>query len=160
MSRNEWQEQDLLQVAQDTPLANLAQNLGYDVESWLESATTSLPETLRVTRSRDDREWTETLLRELGGEPLVWGREACAWQMPFARGQAPDQRSKYVLSLLHDSGRITRQEAASMLPVVVLDPQPGHLVLDLCAAPGSKATQIAEAIAPNGVVVALSLIHI
>ena len=53
MSRNEWQEQDLLLVAQDTPLANLAQNLGYDVKSWLDSATTSLPETLRVTRSRD-----------------------------------------------------------------------------------------------------------
>ena len=154
MSRNEWQEQDLLLVAQDTPLANLAQNLGYDVKSWLDSATTSLPETLRVTRSRDDREWTETLLRELGGEPLSWGKEACAWQMPFARGQAPDKRSKYVLSLLHDSGRITRQEAASMLPVVVLDPQPGQLILDLCAAPGSKATQIAEAIAPSGVVVA------
>ena len=78
MSRNEWQEQDLLLVAQDTPLANLAQNLGYDVKSWLGSATTSLPETLRVTRSRDDREWTETLLRELGGEPLSWGKEACA----------------------------------------------------------------------------------
>jgi 16S rRNA C967 or C1407 C5-methylase (RsmB/RsmF family) len=41
-----------------------------------------------------------------------------------------------------------------MLPVVVLDPQPGELILDLCAAPGSKATQVAEAIAPSGVVVA------
>lgn len=154
MPRDEWQEQDLLQVAQDTPLANLAHNLGYDLTSWLDSATTSLPETLRVTRSRNDREWTESLLRELGGVPLKWGKEACAWQMPFARGQAPDQRSKYVLSLLHDSGRITRQEAASMLPVIVLNPQPGQLILDLCAAPGSKATQIAEAIAPSGVVVA------
>ena len=70
MTRDGWQEQDLLQVAQDTPLANLADNLGYDLKSWLDCATTSLPETLRVTRSRIDREWTEALLRDLGGTPL------------------------------------------------------------------------------------------
>lgn len=154
MGRDQWQEQDLLVVARDTPLANLAKNLGYDFDSWIQSATTSLPETLRVTRSRHDKDWTEAQLRELGGQPLPWAEDGFAWQMPFARGQAPDERSKYILSLLHDSGRITRQEAASMLPVVVLDPQPGELILDLCAAPGSKATQVAEAIAPSGVVVA------
>jgi len=154
MSRDEWQEQDLLVVARDTPLANLAKNLGYDLDSWIQSATTALPETLRVTRSRHDKAWTESQLRELGGQPLPWAEDGFAWQMPFARGKAPDERSKYILSLLHESGRITRQEAASMLPVVVLDPQPGELVLDLCAAPGSKATQIAEAIAPSGVVIA------
>ena len=154
MSRNEWQEQDLLAVARDTPLANLAKSLGYDLEKWIPAATTSLPETLRVTLARHDKEWTESLLRELGGAPLPWAEDNFAWQMPFARGQAPDVRSKHILSLLHESGRITRQEAASMLPVVVLDPKPGQLILDLCAAPGSKATQVAEAVAPNGVVVA------
>ena len=154
MSRNEWQEQDLLAVARDTPLANLAKNLGYDLEKWIPAATTSLPETLRVTLARHDKEWTENLLRELGGAPLPWAEDNFAWQMPFARGQAPDERSKHILSLLHESGRITRQEAASMLPVVVLDPKPGQLILDLCAAPGSKATQVAEAVAPDGVVVA------
>ena len=41
-----------------------------------------------------------------------------------------------------------------MLPVVVLQPTSGELILDMCAAPGSKATQIAEAIHPEGVVVA------
>ena len=154
MSRDEWQEQDLLVVARDTPLANLVKNLGYDLDSWIQSATTSLPETLRVTRARHDKDWTESQLRELGGQPLPWAEDGFAWQMPFARGQAPDVRSKYILNLLHESGRITRQEAASMLPVVVLNPQPGELILDLCAAPGSKATQIAEAIAPSGVVIA------
>jgi 16S rRNA C967 or C1407 C5-methylase (RsmB/RsmF family) len=58
------------------------------------------------------------------------------------------------MALLHESGRITRQEAASMLPVLVLNPHSDELILDMCAAPGSKATQIAEAIHPNGVVVA------
>ncbi len=154
MSREEWQEQDLLTAARETPLANLALHLGYEMKQWLETATSALPETLRITRARYDRSWTEGLLRELGGKPLSWGQEEFAWQMPFARGKAPDERSKYLMALLHETGRITRQEAASMLPVVVLDPQPGHIVLDMCAAPGSKATQIAEALEPSGIVVA------
>lgn len=41
-----------------------------------------------------------------------------------------------------------------MLPILVLDPQQDELLLDLCAAPGSKATHAAERMAPSGVVVA------
>ncbi len=154
MSRGEWQDQDLLAVARDTPLANLAFNLGLDLDAWLASATESLPETFRITPHRYDRSWTEATLRSIGGAPLAWAEDDFAWQMPFARGQAPDARAKHILALMHESGRITRQEAASMLPVLVLNPSSGQLVLDMCAAPGSKATQIAEAIHPEGVVVA------
>ncbi len=35
-------------------------------------------------------------------------------------------------------GNITRQEAVSMLPPLFLDVEPHHVVLDMCAAPGSK----------------------
>ena len=150
----EWQDQDLLAVAKDTPLAKLAANLGLNLDAWLSSATESLPETFRITPNRYDREWTESILSSIGGKPLAWAQDGFAWQMPFARGQAPDARAKHIMALMHESGRITRQEAASMLPVVVLQPISGELILDMCAAPGSKATQIAEAIHPEGVVVA------
>ena len=40
------------------------------------------------------------------------------------------------------AGLIYLQEPSAMVPVEVLDPQPGELVLDLCAAPGGKTTQI------------------
>ncbi len=36
------------------------------------------------------------------------------------------------------------QNLSSMLPVLALDPQPEEKILDLCAAPGSKTTQIAS----------------
>lgn len=36
------------------------------------------------------------------------------------------------------------QELSSMLPVVVLDPQIGEKILDLCASPGSKTTYISN----------------
>lgn len=45
--------------------------------------------------------------------------------------------------LRHLLGHFYMQEAASMLPVALLDPQPGEIILDMCAAPGSKTTQIA-----------------
>ncbi|PLW80603.1 hypothetical protein C0585_01640 [Candidatus Woesearchaeota archaeon] len=47
------------------------------------------------------------------------------------------------------------QEAASQIPVQVLNPSPGELVLDMSAAPGSKTTQIASYMNNEGVLVAL-----
>jgi 16S rRNA (cytosine1407-C5)-methyltransferase len=46
------------------------------------------------------------------------------------------------------------QEAASMLPPVLLDPQPGESILDMSAAPGSKTTQMAAQMQNTGVIVA------
>lgn len=46
------------------------------------------------------------------------------------------------------SGRVYIQNAASWLPVLALAPQPGERILDLCAAPGGKASHI-QAITDN-----------
>lgn len=52
-------------------------------------------------------------------------------------------------------GIISLQETAAQYPVQVLDPKPGENVLDMCAAPGGKTTQIAAAMMNKGAVVAL-----
>jgi len=54
----------------------------------------------------------------------------------------------------HSLGYIFIQEAASMIPPIVLNPKPGDKVLDMCAAPGSKTTQIAQYMQNKGVLVA------
>ncbi len=44
---------------------------------------------------------------------------------------------------LVNDGILYAQGLESLLPVIILDPLPGQRVLDLCAAPGSKTSQIA-----------------
>ena len=46
------------------------------------------------------------------------------------------------------------QEEVSVLPGLALGPQPGERVWDACAAPGSKATQLADAMDDRGTLVA------
>lgn len=51
---------------------------------------------------------------------------------------------------LHHAGAIYMQEPSAMSAVTMLDVQKGDWVLDLCAAPGSKTTQIASALCGTG----------
>ncbi|MFC1801494.1 NOL1/NOP2/sun family putative RNA methylase [Nanoarchaeota archaeon] len=53
----------------------------------------------------------------------------------------------------HHLGHIFVQEAASMIPPIVLKPKPGEIILDMCAAPGSKSTQIAQYMKNQGILV-------
>ena len=55
---------------------------------------------------------------------------------------------------LYNAGLYYLQEPSAMAPVEVLDPQPGDFVLDLCAAPGGKAVQIAGHLQNKGILVA------
>ena len=91
---------------------------------------------------------------EHNGEPvnppnaIPWFPDQLAWQMttpksvirrfsPFASFQ------KFLVSET-SVGNISRQEAVSMIPPLLMDVRPGMTVLDLCAAPGSKAAQLVE----------------
>jgi len=135
---------DLLDKLSTSPLTALAKNLGINTDEWLPVASSPLPVTLRLTTGRIDRDWTRNILKELGGRQIPWMTSCESWVMPFSKGDYPDEHSRNMMVLLHETGRITRQEAVSMLPPAVLNPNPKDLVLDTCAAPGSKATQLAE----------------
>ncbi len=51
---------------------------------------------------------------------------------------------------LHHAGAYYVQEPSAMSAVTVLAPTPGERILDLCAAPGGKSTQIAAALQGDG----------
>lgn len=86
------------------------------------------------------------LLRDDGftPEPVAWYPGAFRLEPDFK----PSQHWAYQAGLYHV------QEEASLLPVVLLDPQPGERILDLCAAPGGKTAQIAIRLNRTGTVVA------
>lgn len=55
--------------------------------------------------------------------------------------------------LYHDAGLYYIQEPSAMAPAVLLDARPGERVLDLCAAPGGKSTQIASDMQGEGLLI-------
>jgi NOL1/NOP2/sun family putative RNA methylase len=57
-------------------------------------------------------------------------------------------------SLEHLLGYYYVQEISSMMPVLVLNPKPNEIILDLCASPGSKTTQIAAKMKNTGTLIA------
>ena len=81
--------------------------------------------------------------------------------LPFALTPVPweptgfyyDPEARPGLHPWHDAGLYYLQEPSAMAPAALLDPQPGERVLDLCAAPGGKTTQIAGRMQNRGLLV-------
>ncbi len=70
------------------------------------------------------------------------------------RGEGDDYRRDVGNLPEHSLGYVFIQEAASMIPPIALGPKPGERVLDMCASPGAKTTQIAGYMKNQGVLVA------
>ena len=78
---------------------------------------------------------------------LPFGLEPVPWE---PAGHYYDPESRPGLHPYHEAGVYYMQEASAMAPVVLLDPQPGERICDLCAAPGGKSTQIAGRLRGEG----------
>lgn len=71
----------------------------------------------------------------------------------WGRYLKPDPDIRPGASVPHAAGAFYLQEASAMASAAVLDARPGERVLDLCAAPGGKSTQIAAAMADRGLLI-------
>ena len=56
-------------------------------------------------------------------------------------------------SVYHELGCFYLQEPSAMLPAYLLNPEPGDLVLDLCAAPGGKSMQASLLMKNEGLII-------
>lgn len=79
---------------------------------------------------------------------------------PFSLSPVPWEASGYYIaeekpgrSAYHDAGLFYVQEPSAMCAAPLLDVRPGERVLDLCAAPGGKGTQLAQAMRGQGILV-------
>lgn len=76
-------------------------------------------------------------------------------QVPWAKdGYYIPKDAKPGKSLAYILGLLYIQEASAMLPAEVLAAKPGERILDLCAAPGGKSSQIAKMLNGDGLLVA------
>ena len=74
--------------------------------------------------------------------------------VPWAEnGYYYDPQTRPGLSAYHDAGLYYLQEPSAMAPAGLLEARPGERVLDLCAAPGGKSTQLAAALRGEGLLV-------
>ena len=77
------------------------------------------------------------------GEAIPWEPDGRYLSLTSPAGKLP----------LHEAGAYYLQEPSAMLPAAILDPKPGERVLDLCAAPGGKSTQLGVRMAGQGLLV-------
>jgi len=70
-----------------------------------------------------------------------------------ADGRYYPENERPAKSIYFHAGLFYIQEPSAMCPVEVLKPEPGHRVLDLCAAPGGKSAQIAGYLQGKGLLV-------
>jgi multisite-specific tRNA:(cytosine-C5)-methyltransferase len=77
-------------------------------------------------------------------EQIPWYPEGLAWQFnvpkKVLRKSAEFKKFHSWLVFETEVGNVSRQEAVSMLPPLFLDVEPHHMVIDMCAAPGSKVS--------------------
>lgn len=80
--------------------------------------------------------------------PLPFYPERLAWQVNVGkqviRRNAQFSDFQRFLVVETNAGNVSRQELVSMIPPLFLNVEPHHYVLDTCASPGSKTTQLLE----------------
>lgn len=116
-------------------------------EAMLACLQQPLPTALSVNTLKVTTERCQQLLQEVGvsTETMTWNPNGL---------KAKGKIDGIGLNWAYQAGLYQTQEEVSLLPAIVLDPQPGEKVLDLCAAPGGKTVQMAVMMQNTGTLIA------
>ena len=144
---NKWEKQSGVSPSED--LLRLLKELpDMDAESYLDAVSKPLPECFRVNTLKLPESRIIDLLKSRG-----WSFERISWAR-FGYRLIDGPEAGIGSSMEHMLGLIYIQGPISMIPAEVLEPMPGLTVLDLCASPGSKSTQLAQLMENRGILVA------
>ena len=123
-------------------LKRMGDMLGQEYPAFLENFGREQYRALRVnTRKTSVEEFLAG--NSFALRPVPWTENGFYYEESDQPGKHP----------LHEAGAYYIQEPSAMAPVTFLQARPGERVLDLCAAPGGKTTQIADQMQGQGILV-------
>ncbi len=127
----------------ETFLEQMKLLLGTDYEAWLKSYDEKPYAGFRVNTRKVKPEYWKELLPSFAGQRVLWtangfyiGEDVRASRHPY-----------------YYAGLYYLQEPSAMAPAAVLPIVPGDKVLDLCAAPGGKSTELGARLEGKGLLV-------
>ncbi|WP_420632138.1 class I SAM-dependent methyltransferase [Candidatus Leptofilum sp.] len=121
-------------------------NIIEDWDAFVAAVERPLPTTIWANPLKITPDKLQSLMAESGIDlaPVPW--YPGAFRLP--EGVMPGLRWEYL------AGLYQVQEEAALLPALLLDPQPGERVLDMCAAPGNKTAQMGAMMQNRGTLLA------
>lgn len=108
--------------------------------------------TIRTNRLKITAEELEERLIEKG-----WKVERIPW---FESGFFIECDQLLSKTVEHSLGYFFMQNASSMVPPLIIDSKPDEVILDLCASPGAKTTEMAEFMENTGAIIANDISHV
>ena len=128
-------------------LKRMREQLGNQYDEFLTSYKKERTYGLRYNPLKADREYFLSKM-PFGLREIPWAEEGFYYE-------SSDQPGRHAL---HEAGAFYIQEPSAMAVVPALDPKPGERILDLCAAPGGKSTQIAGRMRGKGLLVSNDIV--
>lgn len=126
----------------------MKKTLGDEYDSFIAEYDKNEVKGLRINllkgEAQDIRETVKNAIQGVDFDIVNWCEEGYCYGESEARpGSHP----------LHEAGVYYIQEPSAMLPVTLLDIKEGQRILDMCASPGGKSTQIASYMGGSGFLV-------
>ena len=136
-------EPNILSCLPEAFLTRMKEMLGNEYEAFLESYTRPRTFGLRLNTAKISAAEFEKIV-PFPVTPIPWVKNAYFYPADVRPSRCP----------LYQAGLYYLQEPSAMTPASCLPAEPGDVVLDLCAAPGGKATALGAALKGEGLLVA------
>ena len=117
-----------------------------EYDSFMEAVSSPHSRAIRVNTLKTSIDECISRLREQ--DACLTPFEACQYLFTISNMERPGNSLEHALGYFHV------QALSSSLAAIALDPRPDDRVLDLCAAPGSKTTHLAQIMRNRGAIVA------
>lgn len=121
--------------------------LGEEYEAFQASFAQEKYQALRLNPLKEGTEQLKEQITEEGADRGFAHLTKVPWAENGYYYEAGDRPGRHPY---HEAGVYYIQEPSAMAPVELLEVQPGERILDLCAAPGGKSTQIAAKLKGRG----------